>query len=161
MKIRGNPNKRNPNTFSIRLMPDRKCKKTKSELITRISDNLGGPLFKPHVTLIGGLHGKEIDLVNTAKSLSNFGVNTTLISGPTNILKPANVKLVKVKSAEEMLIKTKEMLPVDIAVCAAAVCDFKIKNYTDKKIKSDKLSFAFEKNYDILIFISTHNSLRP
>ena len=72
MKTRRNPNNRSPISFSIWLMPDGHCKKTISGLITRISDHLGGPIFKPHVTLIGGLHGKEMDLVKKAKTLSNL-----------------------------------------------------------------------------------------
>ena len=58
--------------------------------------------------------------------------------------------------------ETKKNLPVDIAVCAAAVGDFKISNYQKNKIKKENItSLELEKNKDILNFLSTHNSLRP
>ena len=104
-----------------------------------------------------GKQGYEI-----AKSLIKNGIETTLISGPTNLPDPKNLKLIKVQTAEEMYEETKKNLPVDIAVCAAAVGDFKISNYQKNKIKKDDInSLEFEKNKDILNFLSTHNSLRP
>ena len=58
--------------------------------------------------------------------------------------------------------ETKKNLPVDIAVCAAAVGDFKISRFQKTKIKKqDKINLELEKNRDILNFLSTHNSLRP
>ena len=74
------------------------------------------------------------------------------------------MKVIEVTTANQMLQKVKETLPVDIAVCAAAVCDFKVEKYNFKKIKKNelnKLDLRFEKNDDILQFISKHNSLRP
>ena len=59
-----------PVTYSIWLIPDEQCSKTISNLITRFSDHLGGPIFNAHVTLIGGLLGNEMDLGIKAKSLS-------------------------------------------------------------------------------------------
>ena len=106
-----------------------------------------------------GKQGYEI-----AKCLSKYGVNTTLISGPTELFDPVNIKVIKVKTAQEMMEETKRILPVDVAVCAAAVCDFKIKNYSREKIKKtkyDQLNINLKKNDDILEFISKHNSLRP
>ena len=106
-----------------------------------------------------GKQGYEI-----AKSLARYGVNTTLISGPTSLMDPKNVNVIRIKTAEEMLNKTKEILPVNIAVCAAAVCDFKIKNYNKKKIKKEnlpKLNIDLKQNQDILEFLSKHNALRP
>ena len=77
-----------------------------------------------------GKQGYEI-----ASSLAKFGVNTTLISGPSSLKKPENVNLIKVETADEMLIETKKILPVDIAVCSAAVTDFKPEKIEIKKIK--------------------------
>tara|TARA_B100001175_G_C18892957_1_gene349664 strand:- start:74 stop:508 length:435 start_codon:yes stop_codon:yes gene_type:complete len=57
---------------------------------------------------------------------------------------------------------TQRSLPADIAIFSAAVADFKIKEQRRKKIKKDeKLNLSFEKNIDILNYISNHNSLRP
>ena len=63
-----------------------------------------------------------------------------------------------------MYMETKKTLPVDIAVCSAAICDFKPEKYEKNKIKkNDKetLSLNFKKNIDILEFLSKNNSLRP
>ena len=104
-----------------------------------------------------GKQGYEI-----AKSLIKNGIETTLISGPTNLPDPKNLKLIKVQTGEEMYEETKKNLPVDIAVCAAAVGDFKISRFQKTKIKKqDKINLELEKNRDILSFLSTHNSLRP
>ena len=59
-----------------------------------------------------------------AKSLSKKGFDTTLISGPTNLSVDKNIKLIKVETADEMLIATQKNLPTNVAVFSAAVADF-------------------------------------
>jgi len=103
-----------------------------------------------------GKQGYEI-----ANSLAKFGVETTLISGPTTLKKPENVKIVKVESADQMYVETKKALPVDIAVCVAAISDFKPEKYEKNKIKKDKLNLNLKRNVDILEFLSKNNLLRP
>ena len=56
-----------------------------------------------------GKQGYEI-----AKSLSNNGFDTTLISGPTNLDAPENVKILNVRTADEMFKETVNNLPVDV-----------------------------------------------
>ena len=103
-----------------------------------------------------GKQGYEI-----AKSLAKFGVETTLISGPSILKKPENVNIVKVESADQMYAETKKALPVDIAVCTAAITDFKPERYETRKIKKDSLNLNFKRNIDILEFLSKNNSQRP
>ena len=104
-----------------------------------------------------GKQGYEI-----AKSLSNKGFNTTLISGPTNLKINENINLVKVETAEEMFQATLNTLPADVAIFSAAVGDFKIKKNSKIKMKKqDKLYLELEENVDILNYVSNHNSLRP
>ena len=104
-----------------------------------------------------GKQGYEI-----AKSLSNKGFETTLISGPTNLEADDNVNLIKVETAEEMFRATQNSLPADVAVFSAAVGDYKVKDIQKIKIKKqDNLNLKLEKNMDILNYISNHNSLRP
>ena len=104
-----------------------------------------------------GKQGYEI-----AKSLSNKGFETTLISGPTNLEVDDNVNLIKVETAEEMFKATQNSLPADVAVFSAAVGDYKVKDKQKVKIKKqDNLSLKLEKNMDILNYVSNHNSLRP
>jgi len=104
-----------------------------------------------------GKQGYEI-----ARSLSENGFDTTLISGPTNLNPIKDINLIKVKSADEMLEATLKNLPTDVAIFSAAVADFKVKIKGKEKIKKDKISeLSLEKNADILGHISNHNSLRP
>ena len=104
-----------------------------------------------------GKQGYEI-----AKSLSNRGFDTTLISGPTSLDITNDVNLIKVETAEEMFRATQENLPSDIAVFSAAVGDFRIDKKNKNKIKrKEKLTINLEENIDILRYISNHNSMRP
>ena len=70
-----------------------------------------------------------------AKSLSKKGFDTTLISGPTNLEINNDIKLIKVETADQMLIATQKNLPVDVAIFTAAVADFKINKKYEEKIK--------------------------
>ena len=104
-----------------------------------------------------GRQGYEI-----AKSLYKRGFDTTLISGPTNLKVDENIKLIKVETAEEMFKATQKSLPADIAIFAAAVADFKIRDKQKEKIKKiENLTLNLEKNIDILNYVSNHNSMRP
>ena len=104
-----------------------------------------------------GKQGYEI-----AKVLSRIGVNTTLVSGPTSLSKLKDVKTINVLTANEMFETTKKLLPVDIAICAAAVSDFRINSPSKRKIKKDKFqSVKLLKNIDILEYISKNNHQRP
>ena len=106
-----------------------------------------------------GKQGYEIAL-----ALDKLGINTTLIAGPSTFVVPKNIKVKKITSADEMLSEVKKTLPVDLAVCAAAVADFKPIQKNKNKLKKDKLNFEsinFIKNNDILEFISKNNKSRP
>ena len=104
-----------------------------------------------------GKQGYEI-----ANSLKKNGFETTLISGPTNLKDVEGVKMVKVNSAKDMYEATLENLPTDIAIFSAAVSDWKMENFNNKKIKKKgDLSLNLKQNIDILSNISKHNSLRP
>ena len=97
-----------------------------------------------------------------AEELQKNGFHTTLISGPTNLKSPEGVKIINVNSADEMYEKTLENLPVDVAIFAAAVADFKMKEITQHKIKKGSFEkLEIEKNKDILDYTSKHNKLRP
>ena len=106
-----------------------------------------------------GKQGLEI-----AIALNKLGVKTTLIAGPSEFVTPKGIKLKKITSANEMFNAVKKTLPVDLAVCAAAVTDFKPYEKNKNKIKKDKLNFhsiKFVKNNDILEFLSKNNKNRP
>ena len=106
-----------------------------------------------------GKQGYEIAL-----ALAKLGVKTTLVAGPSqiNFSKELNVK--KIVSGKQMLNEVKKLLPVDIAICAAAVSDFKAKTINKTKIKKNKFNFnslEFEKNIDILDYLGKTNKMRP
>ncbi len=104
-----------------------------------------------------GKQGYEI-----AKTFRDKGFETTLISGKTNLNPLEDIKFIEVETADEMLKKTIENLPVDVAVFSAAVCDYKFKKYNKEKIKKNsEQDFSMIKNTDILSYVSKHNSLRP
>jgi len=97
-----------------------------------------------------------------ARSLSKKGFETTLISGPTNLIAEKNINFIKVETADEMFKATQNNLPVDVAIFSAAVADFKIKEKNKNKIKKeDYINLNLEENIDIINYVSNHNSLRP
>ena len=106
-----------------------------------------------------GKQGYEI-----AIALNKLGIKTTLIAGPSKLTSPKGIKVKKIISADEMFSEVKKNLPVDLAVCTAAVTDFKPAEKSKNKIKKDKLNFKsinFIKNNDILNFLSKNNINRP
>jgi len=89
-----------------------------------------------------------------AKVAANLGAEVILISGPTKeTLSNSLVNLISVTSAEEMYITAhKHFETVDVAICAAAVADYKPKNVATQKIKKQEVTFTIEleKTKDIL-----------
>ena len=106
-----------------------------------------------------GKQGYEVAL-----ALKKLGIKTKLIAGPSNLIFSKNLKIKKITSAKEMMNEVKKSLPVDIAVCAAAVSDFKPINKSKNKIKKNASKFndiSLEKNPDILDYLSKNNKARP
>ena len=106
-----------------------------------------------------GKQGYEI-----AEALSRLGIETTLITGPTNLVSNKDIKTKKIITANEMFQIVKKSLPVDIAVCAAAVTDFKPVYKSKFKLKKDNLrlkSLELQKNIDIVEFLGKNNKHRP
>ena len=106
-----------------------------------------------------GKQGYEV-----AVALNRLGIKTKLIAGPSNLLFSKSFKVKNISSAKEMMNEVKKSLPVDIAVCAAAVSDFKPINKSKNKIKKNdnRLNkISLEKNTDILDYLSKTNKNRP
>ena len=106
-----------------------------------------------------GKQGYEIAL-----ALKKRGINTTLIAGPSNLQLEKGLKIIKVKTADEMFKKVKNNLPVDVVVCTAAVSDFKPLSSKENKIKkkaNKKENIIFENTVDILNYIGKNNRFRP
>ena len=89
-----------------------------------------------------------------AESAANYGAEVILISGPThlNTINPV-INLIRVTSAKEMYDACHEHFnSVDVAICAAAVADYKPKFVAQQKIKKEEaiLTIELEKTQDIL-----------
>jgi phosphopantothenoylcysteine decarboxylase/phosphopantothenate--cysteine ligase len=88
-----------------------------------------------------------------AEAAARFGAEVTLISGPTELEAPANVKTVRVESAQEMYEAVMERFPrVDIVIKSAAVADYRPKHAFEKKIKKQPGDYVIEmeRTIDIL-----------
>ncbi|MEO9190089.1 MAG: bifunctional phosphopantothenoylcysteine decarboxylase/phosphopantothenate--cysteine ligase CoaBC, partial [Acetobacteraceae bacterium] len=70
-----------------------------------------------------------------AASLAALGARVSLVSGPVNVPTPPGVELHRVETAEQMLAACLDALPADIAVCAAAVADWRVARASGGKIK--------------------------
>lgn len=97
-----------------------------------------------------------------AQALARAGADVTLIHGPTALLPPHVKKTISVTSAEDMQKAVESALPADIAICAAAVADWRIKKTQDTKMKKGKTppTLMLEENPDILAALSQHKK-RP
>ena len=105
-----------------------------------------------------GKQGYEIAL-----ALKRLGIKTTLIAGPSNLQVEKGLKIIKVKTSEEMFNAVKKNLPVDVAVCTAAVSDFKPSTFQKNKIKKNnrKENLILDSTVDILDYIGKNNRHRP
>ena len=88
-----------------------------------------------------------------AKVAADRGADVTLVSGPTNIAPPSNIKkLIKTQSAEDMYNAIIDNFDENqVIIKSAAVADYKPKNYSDKNIKKsdDDLAIELDRNKDI------------
>ena len=96
-------------------------------------------------------------LAETALSL---GGDVTLVSGPTNqIISSKKIHLINVKTGNEMYSNVLDNYEdADIVIMAAAVSDYKPKEFSQKKIKKDnkEINIKFEKTTDILNELGNH-----
>jgi phosphopantothenoylcysteine decarboxylase/phosphopantothenate--cysteine ligase len=92
------------------------------------------------------------------------GADVTLISGPVDLDDPPGVSVTHVESAREMLSQVEAALPVDIAIFAAAVADWRVANEGPQKLKKTAAGMPplqLVENPDILATISKLASSRP
>ena len=100
-----------------------------------------------------------------AAALAGMGAETILVTGPTAEANPAGVKIVRIESAREMHDAATGALPADIAVCAAAVADWRPAEILEGKIKKTKGGappcLDMLENPDILRSLSAAGNQRP
>lgn len=89
-----------------------------------------------------------------AQMAAERGAEVLLVSGPSALAIPANVKAIKVETTNEMLEACLEAYEAaDIVIKAAAVADYRPRDVADQKIKKktdDALTVVMDKNPDIL-----------
>jgi phosphopantothenoylcysteine decarboxylase/phosphopantothenate--cysteine ligase len=100
-----------------------------------------------------------------AAALAQLGAEVTLVSGPVSVPDPAGVTVVKIDSADQMLVACLAVGKVDIAVCAAAVADWKMARPATAKIKKKPgaapPALELTPNPDILATLSKRGPNRP
>ena len=98
-----------------------------------------------------------------AQALATLGAEVTLITGPTKEPNPRRARVIRIQTAEEMLAACLKTLPVDVAVCAAAVSDWRASVPANKKIKRNGKPQHLEliENPDILGRLSATQPNRP
>ena len=92
-----------------------------------------------------------------ASALAALGAEVTLVSGPTALSAPSGVRRIEVETAREMLAACEAALPADIAVCVAAVADWRPETVGSGKIKKDggvPPAISLVENPDILATLS-------
>jgi len=136
-----------------------------------------GPLSGRRVLVTSGPTQEPIDPVRyianrssgkqghaLAKAAAALGAEVTLVSGPVALPDPQGVSVVKVETAHEMLAATLAGLPADIAICAAAVADWRAADESPHKLKKQNQVEAELKlalNPDILATIAKPGPKRP
>lgn len=137
----------------------------------------GQPLAGKHALVTSGPTHEPIDPVRyianrssgkqghaIASALAALGARVTLVTGPVALKDPIGVATVHVESARDMLAACTEALPADIAVCAAAVADWRTADAAPEKMKKDGKSLpalALAENPDILATLSKPGKDRP
>jgi phosphopantothenoylcysteine decarboxylase/phosphopantothenate--cysteine ligase len=92
------------------------------------------------------------------------GAEVTLISGPVDLDDPQGVSVIPVESARDMLHRVEAALPVDVAIFAAAVADWRVANEGEQKLKKTSAGMPplqLVENPDILATISKLRDRRP
>jgi phosphopantothenoylcysteine decarboxylase/phosphopantothenate--cysteine ligase len=98
-----------------------------------------------------------------ATALARAGAEVHLISGPVSLPDPVGVAVTRVVTAREMLAAVEAALPVDVAVMAAAVADWRVDASAEKikKGPDGAPTLSFQENPDILATLGRHPTLRP
>jgi phosphopantothenoylcysteine decarboxylase / phosphopantothenate---cysteine ligase len=107
--------------------------------------------------------GKQGHAIAAAAAVA--GADVTLVSGPVTVPGPPGVKVIKIETAREMLQAVERVLPVDIAIFAAAVADWRVANAREQKLKKQSSKTVPElvlvENPDILATIAKRKTQRP
>jgi phosphopantothenoylcysteine decarboxylase/phosphopantothenate--cysteine ligase len=147
------------------------------DAILGLLDPAPQPLAGRHALVTSGPTHEPIDPVRyianrssgrqghaVAAALAALGARVTLISGPVGVPDPADVQVHRVETAAEMLAACSAALPADVAVCAAAVADWRVAEASSGKIKKGPdgpPALTLVPNPDILAALSAAGPGRP
>ena len=137
-----------------------------------------GPLSGRHVIVTSGPTHEPIDPVRyianrssgaqgaaLAAALADLGAQVSFVTGPATVPPPPGVTVIKVETAQEMLVAVQAALPADAAVFAAAVADWRMAEALPQKLKKDGTGappiLQFTENPDILATVSRMETGRP
>jgi phosphopantothenoylcysteine decarboxylase / phosphopantothenate---cysteine ligase len=137
----------------------------------------GGPLAGKRLLVTSGPTNEPIDPVRyianrssgkqghaIAAAAAAAGADVVLVSGPVNLSDPPGASVVRVETAQEMLAAVEKALPVDVAVFAAAVADWRPQRVSAGKLKKQHHkppALELVENPDILSTIAHRKSGRP
>ena len=98
-----------------------------------------------------------------ASALADAGAETVLVSGPVELAAPPRTRLVKVETAREMWEACAAAMPADVAICAAAVADWRVETAASVKLKKRNTAptLSLVENPDILAGLAQHTANRP
>ena len=136
-----------------------------------------GPLSGKRVLVTSGPTHEPIDPVRfianrssgkqghaIAAAAAAAGADVILVSGPVEVPDPPGAKVVNVETAQQMLQAVEQALPVDAAIFAAAVADWRIEQPSGSKIKKQEghpRQLELVENPDILATVARLKSGRP
>ncbi|AKO98188.1 phosphopantothenoylcysteine decarboxylase/phosphopantothenate--cysteine ligase, prokaryotic [Marinovum algicola DG 898] len=136
-----------------------------------------GPLAGQRVLVTSGPTHEPIDPVRyianrssgaqgtaIAEALLRLGAEVIFVTGPADVAPPDGVALHRVETARQMLDAVQAALPVDAAVFAAAVADWRVREASDRKIKKQAGALPalhFDENPDILATVAQMATGRP
>lgn len=136
-----------------------------------------GPLKGKHILVTSGPTHEPIDPVRyianrssgaqgtaLAVALRDLGADVSFVTGPADVPAPSGVRVIPVQTAREMQAAVEKALPVEVAVFAAAVADWRVASQSGSKIKKQQGKLPvleFSENPDILAGVSQMSEGRP
>lgn len=99
-----------------------------------------------------------------ARALAALGAEVVFVTGPATVPPPEGVEVIRVETAREMLAAVEAALPVEAAVFAAAVADWRVAQESGRKMKKSGGALPvleFAENPDILATVSRMDAGRP
>ncbi len=139
---------------SLSVLPDKNALSGKRVLVT------SGPTHEPIDPvrfLTNRSSGRQGHAV--ARAAARAGAEVVLVSGPVELPDPTGVKTVHVETAAEMLAAAEAALPVDAAICAAAVADWRSSEKSPQKLKKETgkaVTLSLVENPDVLATLARH-----